>query len=97
MLVVKCIKLSSDGRREEIECVQEDIHVILGGPVTFVGAIPEIGVVAIGLQDQTNNTSNVSCFSQFFNETIYGDVILAKVGYDGEALSLYLHEIENWI
>ena len=79
----------------------DDLHTLLGGgPITFVGAIDDLRIVAVGkkMGGATNlPPPNPWCKDpSFFEEDVRGDVILAYSGEEGERGDVDVDALDEW-
>jgi hypothetical protein len=82
---MRCIRIRTDGTLEEVDCNRENLHEIMGGALTFVGALPESNIVALGLEAPEPTVNTFPFPSDTFDLPIRGDVVLVKTdefGYD---------------
>jgi len=93
------------GERETLFWDQEDLHTLLGGPVTFVGAIDDLRLVAVGKKMVGNESTssppppppNPWCTDPSFFETpVRGDVVLAYSGEEGERGDIDINALDRW-
>lgn len=79
----RCLYVPSDGSPpREVRWVHESIAAILGGPLTFVGTIDDLDVVAVGLVDNDSLPVNERCQSVCHAR---GPVVFVGTDEEGEA------------
>lgn len=84
------ILLRACGRVETIKYDQGKLHEVAGGVLTFVGAMPELSIVAVASRDAQNDECvplNVACrlLESYIDSNTRGDVILAMSDDSGMA------------
>ena len=83
-----------NGLHEEVKLKYDNIHTYLGGSITFVGALPEIDVVALALEHKDGKEKNKSLLVLDFEDDVFGEVVLVKVvGKDAIPIDLSMSEI----
>ena len=82
-----CLTLRCDGSYDVFRSSHKTLHTHLGGRVTFVGAINDANVVALGSDRNSSSEANATCarFPDYFEPDVAGDVILAGSDVDGRA------------
>ena len=91
---VICIRCMENGLHEEVKLKYDNIHTYLGGSITFVGALPEIDVVALALEHKDGKEKNKSLLVLDFEDDVFGEVVLVKVvGKDAIPIDLSMSEI----
>lgn len=88
----KVIELRQDGTFCAVMISHEKLHVFFGCDITFVGALDEFGVVAVGKSEQTEkDVINPFCQNEeFFEKNVRGNVLL--IGSDEEGVACDINE-----
>lgn len=85
----------ADGRCETKNEGQRTVHTHLGGPVTFIGAIPSLNAVILGRRDSENlPVHSWGARNLFFEEVrnVCGDIAIVASDDDGEEVDLDVQE-----
>ena len=83
--MVRCLRVSPGFRFEECDIDQKKVGDVLGGPITFVGVIPEIDAVICGLEEGTGEEWQSSLL---FSGEVRGDVMLVATNSEGDEIDL---------
>ena len=96
-----CLRCAPDGTLTEVRTAQGEIASLLGGTVTFVGAMPDLGVflVARRLEECEEEggyrgeapppvNAGVALNPLYFHEEARGDVFLIASGGGGEEVDV---------
>ena len=94
MSAVKCVLLRTNGSVEEVSTSHESAHRVLSdGPLTIVGAIDALKLVAVtGTNASTPNPH--ATHPEYFENDVKGDVLFVRtVGDDAVPTDVHAHEI----
>ena len=90
-MLYKAHHLYTDGTQAVVEVDHDSLHEYLGGSLTFVGAIPELNLVAVareGLQNSQEAGARSAwsqMMSSYLDDDVRGDVVLVVSDSNGEA------------
>ena len=94
----RIVKLRSDGGEEEVlTWDQKDLHTLLGGAVTFVGAIDDLKIVAVGRTDGVFQENPWCKNPAYFDTPVLGDVLLVYSDEQGEPGDVDLNTLDEWL
>jgi len=94
--MINCVKLEANGRISDIKTRYDEIHLLLNGGLTFVGAIASLDVVALANRDVVLTVPNVFCKTLAFEPTS-SDIILVKTCETGEPVSLFMENLKTYV
>lgn len=86
--MVRSVVLRPCGARETVEWAHEEVSQRLGGSITFVGAVPELHVFAVGLSEC--GEVNRHCVDEriFLQLPVHGPVVFVATDDDGEPMDV---------
>jgi len=90
-----CVLLDPSGSIETVCCEHTLAAQYLGGPLSIVGCIPELGVVAVGLRSPTTEQVFPNLPASNF-DPVQGDVLLVRTDEHAEPRSVHAEEIRKW-
>ena len=96
--MVCCVLLHTDGKHEVVAWGHEGVHLHMGGPVTFVGGIPELQVFAVALRTPPDGTVvNTYCndATVFMDLPIRGSVLFVSTDDDGEPIDVRVDALKE--
>lgn len=95
--ICSCVHCNVDAALVEVVCDQREVAQLLGGPVGFVGAIPELDVVIVGRRDVEDLAPNRACVthSHFFHEPAHGPLMLVGSDSEGAPIDVMLEDVKR--
>ena len=83
---------SADGSRQPVRCAQRDAHALLGGPLTIVGAVPEVDAVIVARREPDDAAPPHPFFrgQRDGGQDVRGDVLVVASDADGAEMDLDL-------
>ena len=95
-----CLLVSSCGTIKHISANQDDVHKILGGKITFVGAIPEFNAFVVAARDSNEqvhawNEDDRVIASK--SHTVRGSILIGASDEDGNETDLDTHGVCKWL
>ena len=86
--MVESLLLYPDGVNEVVNWQHEKVSSNLGGAVTFVGAIPELKVFVVALQESSSYEVNSFCKDSdiFMELPVRGPVLFVATDREGEPI-----------
>ena len=84
---ITCLRLNCDNSIKKINVEYSKLHEELLGPLTFVGAIINLNIVAIANYDIPFTLPNVYCKELGFDDTS-SDIILVETDTKGNPVSI---------
>ena len=93
------ILVSTDGKIEQRDAPQKDVHQHLGGPITFVGAIPCLNAIVMSRRDgETFEPHAWNKLNLFFDrETVRGPIAIVCSNECGEEEDLDVNELRCYV
>lgn len=82
MTSYSAILLKKDGEIKTVTVENDETHIILGGPVTFVGALLKFDAVAIANRELPLTENNKFCGIFNFEDTS-SDILVVETNSDG--------------
>lgn len=90
------ICLTRTGDVKLINHCYDKIHEYLCGPLTFVGMIPELNIVAVGNREVGEIPTNIFCEKLGFEKTS-SDIILVQTDADGNPMNIEAIKVYNFL
>jgi hypothetical protein len=93
-----CALVHENGVLEAIECQQCESHLVLGGPVSFVGVIPEAQVVILALEHPQPEHASHSWSGRwpiYEKEQVFGKLFLAATDEHGGEVDLDVAHVKR--
>ena len=88
-----CVLLRYTGEIEKLQLDHKKLKEYFESDITFVGAIDDCQVVAVGKSNYLEN-KNILCIDEdMFDVPVFGDVLLIGSDKDGEALDVNYKEV----
>ena len=77
----RVVRIDVDGDVRIEYCCHRELHLYLGGPITFVGAATEHDAAIVARAEPHAHASAVHCLSgtEWIPEAVYGPVVLASM------------------
>ncbi len=84
-------------KTETVRVPQSDVASLLGGRVTFVGAVPEVGGVIVARRDGEGDAHSWCGTKRFFDDAppVYGRVAIVASGERGEEMDLDVEQTRS--
>ena len=96
MGIIKIALLKTNGSIEEILVDSDKIHLTLGGPITFVGSIHQLGIVACANKDIILTSKNPFCDKLEFDETS-SNIALVKTTCSGNPTNIDIQKLHTFL
>lgn len=82
---MRCVLVQPDGTAACVAAAQQEAHAVLGGAVTLVGAVDELGVFAVALRDAAALPAHAWCTDPArFDLPVRGPVLFVATDEAGE-------------
>lgn len=83
---------SADGSRQPVRCAHRDAHALLGGPLTIVGAVPEVDAVIVARREPDDAAPPHPFFrgQRDGGQDVRGDVLVVASDAEGAEMDLDL-------
>ena len=92
---MRCLLLHEDGKTQTLDVRETECAHVLGGDVTFVGAIDTCSVVALGLRDPKDRMVNVHCKDPcLFDVPVMGPVLIVASDERGMEMDVEVGQVE---
>ena len=92
---VNCVLLDMHGEMEDVIVDDSKMCEFMGGEVTFVGAIPNLQVVAIG-RSQVEDDVCKHGLGDCIEENTRGKILLVGSDENGEGIPIFSTQVENF-
>lgn len=91
--------LTEDGELTVRRVPCSRLHVLMGGSLTFVGAIDDLGVVAMGRETRAEGDRvNLWCGSgEHFDAPVFGTVLFAGSDAQGMDMDVPVESLRLWL
>ena len=87
-MLCNCVLVDVNGQLSDVSVDDGKLHEFLGGKVTFVGAIPELSAVAVGVAACYGDMNRHS-LGDYIEENVKGRILL--VGSDSFGRAMHVH------
>ena len=92
---VNCVVVTPSGDERVVRTRHDDVHVILGGPLTIVGADADLGLVFVALREADDAPLSILSLtpSESVDSSAHGDIVVTRTNRRGRPIDV---DIELW-
>ena len=97
--MVRCLMVRASGQEEEADLLHESVESWLGVQLTFVGAVDECHVFAVGRSTAESEPENAWCQREdcFHDLPVRGDVVFLASDDDGKPMDVDVVALKTFL